>query len=152
VLAGLELTPTAPLDELQRCRGARGDRCICPAERKTARRRDHPVSLTEVEQQRSVRLLGACSDPDPGAVRKRSQADRLGAGGAQSSSQLPGFRPPVRLRGIVTSSATRRALYNEGNRPPTAGPDECKGDEAIAGTGPDPCCGGRSRSPMGEAR
>ena len=120
MLARFELTPAAPLDELQRCRGARGDRCICPAERKTARRRDHPVSLTEVEQQRSVRLLGACLDPDPGAVRKRSQADRLGAGGAQSSSQLPGLRPPVRLRVIVTSSATRRALYNERNRPNSA--------------------------------
>ncbi len=89
------------------------------------------MSLTQVEQQRSVRLLGACSDPDPGAVRNRSQADRLGAGGAQSSSQLPGRRPPVDEEKSVTSSVTRRTLYNEGNRPPTAGSDECKGDVSI---------------------
>ena len=80
-----------------------------------------------------MRLLGACSDPDPGAVRKRSQADRLGAGGAQSSSQLPGLRPPVRLRVIVTSSATRRALYNECDRAGLAARDDRSAREVRAG-------------------
>jgi hypothetical protein len=78
---------TAAMDEQQRWRGARGDHCICPAERKTACRHDPPVSLTEVEQQLCPRRLSACTDPDPGAVRKRSQPDGLGAAGVQSSSR-----------------------------------------------------------------
>ena len=55
----------SPRDEQQRCCGARGDRCICPAERKTARRRDPLVSLTEVGQQRFPRAARCLHDPDP---------------------------------------------------------------------------------------
>ena len=51
-----------------------------------------PLSLTGVEQQRCPRRLSACTDPDPGAVRKRSRADLLGAGGARSISRRPGRR------------------------------------------------------------
>ena len=41
------LTPA--LDEQQCCCGARRDRCICPAERKTARRHDPPrVALDDI--------------------------------------------------------------------------------------------------------
>jgi len=53
---------------------------------------DRSVSLPEVRQQRCSRRLSACSDPHPGAVRKRLQAGQLGAGGAQSSSRGPGRR------------------------------------------------------------
>ena len=77
---------------------------------KTARLRDPPVLLTEVERQGCARRLGACTDPDPRAVRKRSPADRLGGGGAQK--QQPATWPPphvVRPRGIVTSAVTGRS-------------------------------------------
>jgi hypothetical protein len=82
------LDETGEMDEQQRCWGGRWDRCICPVERKTARRHDPPVSLAEVEQSVTKCLQG----PGRGAVRKRSRADGLGAGGAQSISGSPGRR------------------------------------------------------------
>ena len=79
---------TAPPDEQQRCCGARGERCIRPAERETARRRDpHRVA----HRGKAAALPGAAwclQDSAPGAVRKRSRL----VGGARSISRLPGRR------------------------------------------------------------
>ncbi len=86
------LNETAEMDEQQRCCVGRRDRWICPAERKTARRHDPPVSLAEVDQQRCPRRPCACTDPDPPPSASAPRADGLGAGGAQSISGLPGRR------------------------------------------------------------
>jgi hypothetical protein len=68
------------------------------------------VSLTRYEQPDCPRSLSACKHPNPDAVRKRSQAQRLGAGDAHSGSRRPGRRVAPSSKGIVTSAATARAL------------------------------------------
>jgi hypothetical protein len=68
------------------------------------------VSLTSYEQPDCPRSLSACKHPNPDAVRKRSQAQRLGAGDAHSGSRRPGRRVAPSSKGIVTSAATARAL------------------------------------------
>ena len=60
-------------NEQEGSRRARGDRCMCPAERKPACRYDPPVSVTEVEQQRCPGAARCFHGPGPGAVRKRSR-------------------------------------------------------------------------------
>ena len=79
---------TAGKDEQQGSSRARRDRCICPAERKTTRRRDPPVQLAEVEQQRCPRRLSARRTriPAPSASARRL------TGSARSSSRRPGRR------------------------------------------------------------
>jgi hypothetical protein len=68
------------------------------------------VSLPEAKRQRCPRRLSACTNPDPGAVCKRPQADQLGAVGARSRRGSPGRRARVSPRAIVTIAATGRAL------------------------------------------
>jgi len=104
---------SAAADEQQRRRGAGRDSCICPAERKTARRRGPPCRSPRYEQPSCQSPLSACEQPDPAAVRKRSQAHRLGAGGEHSGSRRPGRRAAPCSKGIVTSAATRRALRHD---------------------------------------
>jgi hypothetical protein len=97
-------------DEQQRCCGGRRDHCICPAERKTARRHDPPVSLAQAEQQRCPRRPGACTDADPAP-----SASALGLTGSapavrEASADHLDAAPRRSPRGIVRSAATGRAL------------------------------------------
>jgi hypothetical protein len=104
--ASISVRDVAGLDEQQRRRGVGRDSWIRPAERKPVRRHG-TVSLTEVQAAELPEPLSACKHLDPAAVRKRSQAPRLGAGGEHSRQSAT--RPPrcALLKGIVMSAATR---------------------------------------------
>jgi hypothetical protein len=74
-------------------------------------------------------------DPDLGAVRKRSRADRLGAGGARSFSRLPERRAALFAQEESSRAGDRTsALPRMRSHAPT-GPDECKGDLALVRSG-----------------
>jgi hypothetical protein len=109
--------PASGKDEQQGSRRARGDCCICPAERKTARRHDPPVSLTEVEQQRFPRRLGAGKvrlgagkDPDPAPSARARGLTGSAPAVREAAADYWTPRRAVRRRAIVRSGASGRAL------------------------------------------
>ena len=90
VLLDPSLRPAAAWDEEELRRGAGRDSCICPAERKTARRHGPPCRSPRYEQSGCPRSLSACKHPNSNAVRKRSEAlPRLGAGDGHTGGRRP---------------------------------------------------------------
>jgi hypothetical protein len=74
-------------------------------------RRPRPsVCSPRCEQSGCPRSLSACKHPNSDAVRKRSEAPRLGAGDAHSGRRRPRRRAVSSSTGIVTSAADARAL------------------------------------------
>ena len=116
----LALDQGAELDEQQRCCGARGDCCICPAERKTTRRHDPPRVAHRGRAAALPEAARCVQGPGPGAVRKRSRDDRLGAGGARSSSRLLDAAPRRRPKSNRQERGDRTsALPRSGSSGPT---------------------------------
>ena len=104
------------MDEQQRCCGGHRDRCICPAERKTARRHDPHVSLAEVEQQRCPRRPAACTDPDPAPSASARGLTGTAPAVREASADDLDAAPRRSPRGIVRSAAIGRALCHEWDR------------------------------------
>jgi hypothetical protein len=135
--------------EPQRRRGAGQDSCMCPsgAEDRTSPRAS--VSLTEVRAAELPEPAECLQAPDPAAVRKRSQARRLGAGGEHSGSRRPGRRAAPCSKGIVTSAATARALRHALSSlaapgGTTASPGRCASRTARSSRQSPRCCSHRT--------
>ena len=130
-LAGFELTPTAPLDKQRRCCGARGDRCIRPAERETARRH-YPSHVAHRGTAAAVACGCVLAGPGP---RRRPQALAGSPAVREGSADYLDAAARRSPRGIVTIAAAGQALSHEGYRRQPTGPDECNGDEAMSRSG-----------------
>ena len=102
-------------DEQQRRCGTRGDCCICPAERKTARRHD----LDRVAHRGRAAALPEAArcvqGPGPGAVRKRSRMTRSAPAVREAAADDGRRAAPFVQEQLVRSAVTGPTLATEGS-------------------------------------
>ena len=159
VLTRFGLARHSTLDEEELRRGAGRDSCICPAERKTARRHGPPCRSPRYEQSGCPRSLSACKHPNSNAVRKRSEAlpgsapatDTLAVGDLAAALRLPKrnrHEPGNRASALPRLRSRRRRgahdrFGRDGDLPPASirrprrrrralSPRDCSAQEALA--------------------
>jgi hypothetical protein len=157
------------LDEEELRRGAGRDSCICPAERKTARRHGPPCRSPRYEQLGCPRSLSACKHPNSDAVRKRSEplpgsapaTHTLAVGDLAAALRLPmrnRHEPGNRASALPRQQPSRRARRTTGS-PRLSGSHAARGRRhsraiafPMASAGPHRPRGQKRSSRLGHAR